>query len=127
MHKRDVFEYAILRVVPRPERGECINVGVVLYCKDQRFLQVATQPDEGKLKAICPSLDLEEVYSHLQAFEKICAGLADGGPIAALDLPSRFRWLTARRSTIVQASEVHPGLTANASATLQRLFEELVK
>jgi hypothetical protein len=121
-----LFEYAIIRIVPRVEREEFVNTGVILYCKDLKFLQCLYTLNKEKVSALCGEVDCEEVVEHLQSFERICNGEKDGGPIAALDLPSRFRWLTATRSTVVQSSKVHPGFSANPRETLQKLFEQLV-
>lgn len=126
MQDNHLFEYATIRVVPKVEREEFLNVGVVLYCKSQRFLSAMYSVDEIRLSVLCPALDIEELRKHLISFGKICAGDQDAGPIAALDLPSRFRWLTAKRSTIIQTSGVHPGLTQDAMKTLHRLHEQLV-
>jgi Protein of unknown function (DUF3037) len=121
-----LFEYAVIRVVPRVEREEFLNVGVILYCQDLKFLQTKFSVDHQRLLAFFPGLDLEELREHLCAFEKISLGATDGGPIARLDLPLRFRWLTAARSTIVQTSKVHPGLCINAEETLMKLHQQLV-
>jgi hypothetical protein len=121
-----VFEYAIVRVVPRVEREEFLNVGVILYCKSLQFLQAIFTIDEQRLLSLYPELDLEEIRCHLKAFEQISSGHPDGGPIAALDFASRFRWLTAKRSTILQTSGVHPGLCEDAAQTLQKLHAQLV-
>lgn len=121
-----VFEYAIVRVVPRVEREEFLNVGVILYCKSLQFLQAIFTIDEQRLLSLYPELDLEEIRCHLKAFEQISSGHPDGGPIAALDFASRFRWLTAKRSTILQTSGVHPGLCEDAGQTLQKLHAQLV-
>ena len=126
MQGKHLFEYAIIRVVPRVEREEFLNTGVVLYCRDLKFLQCRFTVNKEKLQALCSELDCSEIEDHLQAFEKVCNGGKDGGPIASLDLASRFRWLTATRSTIVQTSKVHPGFCTDASETLQKLFEQLV-
>lgn len=127
MPEKHLFEYAVMRIVPRVEREEFLNVGVVLYCKDLKFLKAYYSVNEERLKALCgDQLDCNEVNEHLTSFEKICKGSKDGGPIASLDLASRFRWLTATRSTIVQTSKVHPGLCVNAEETLKKLFEKLV-
>lgn len=127
MHaKKDVYEYAILRVVPRVERGEFLNVGVVVYCRSQSFLKVMITVDETRLLALFPDIDLDNIKAHLHSFENICLGHKVASPIARLDATSRFRWLTARRSSVIQASEVHPGLCSDANATLQKLHEELV-
>jgi hypothetical protein len=122
-----VFEYAVIRVVPRVEREEFINIGVILYCPKQKFLQCLFNLDVDRLRALSPHLDLDELKENIRAFSQICHGDAAGGPIAKLDIASRFRWLTATRSTIVQASKVHPGLcTADAEMTLARLYNQLV-
>ena len=120
-----VFEYAVLRVVPRVEREEFLNVGVVLYCRGLGFLQVRWQLPEARLQAFAPALDQAEVAVRLQAFEHICQGRATGGVIGQLPVAERFRWLTATRSTVVQCSPLHPGRTTDAAATLERLFAEL--
>lgn len=122
----DLFEYAIVRVVPRVERGEFINVGVILFCKSQKFLRSRIALNKVRLTALFPETDTEELSQHLQSFENICAGATSRSPIAALDDASRFRWLSARRSTVIQASEVHPGLCVNAQDTMNKLFEQLV-
>ena len=121
-----LFEYAVIRVVPKVEREEFMNVGVVLYCRDQRFLQTLFLLQEERLAAFSRHIDLEEIKAYLCAFEQICLGSTAGGPIAKLDIASRFRWLTATRSTIVQTSKVHPGLCADAAETLTRLHQQLV-
>jgi len=121
-----LFEYAIIRIVPRVEREEFLNTGVILYCKDLKFLECLYTLNKERVSAICGKVDCREIEDHLQSFERICKGAKDGGPIATLDLPSRFRWLTATRSTVVQSSKVHPGMTTDPKETLQRLFEQLV-
>lgn len=126
MPGKHLFEYAVVRVVPRVEREEFLNVGLVLYCKKQRYLQTAFHLDKERLQILSPQLDLDEVQAYLTAFEKISKGAKDGGPIAKLDLPSRFRWLTATRSTVVQVSKTHVGLCEDLEKAKQRLFEQLV-
>lgn len=126
MQEKDLFEYAVIRVVPRVEREEFLNVGVVLYCAKQKFLQAMYHVDENRLKACCSDLDLEELDENLASFAKIATGRKEGGPIGNLDLASRFRWLTATRSTVVQTSKVHPGFCEDARETLERLFSQLV-
>ena len=122
-----LFEYAVLRVVPRVEREEFINVGVILYCASQGFLQATCELPEARLRAFAgPGLDLADVRARLHAIARICGGRATGGPIGQLPLASRFRWLTAQRSTIIQTSAVHPGLCDEAAATLARLHAQLV-
>ena len=122
-----LFEYAIIRLVPAVEREEFLNVGVILYCRDQQFLQMKYLLDEKRILSLFPKADIEDIDCHLQSFEKITHGEPAGGPIAALDLASRFRWLTAKRSTIVQLSPVHPGLCEIPQHTLDHLFEQLVQ
>ncbi len=122
-----LFEYAVIRVVPCVEREEFLNVGVILYCSAQGFLQTRFALDEDRLRAFSGVLDMDELEARLHAFERICAGRAQGGPIGQLPISGRFRWLTATRSTVVQTSAVHPGLCADADQTLDRLFEQLVK
>lgn len=121
-----VFEYAIIRVVPRVEREEFINIGVILFCAKQKFLKVLFNLDNKRLAGFCGDLDLDCLKDNINSLERICNGEKDAGPIAQLDQPSRFRWLTATRSTVVQASKVHPGMTVDAEATLNRLFEQMV-
>ncbi len=121
-----LFEYAVLRVVPRVEREEFMNVGVILYCPKQKFLQTLFTLDEPRLKAIFPGIDIAEVNAHLEAFRHIALGHPEGGAIGALDIASRFRWLTATRSTILQPSKVHPGFCGDPAGALQRLHNQLV-
>ncbi|WP_128544243.1 DUF3037 domain-containing protein [Larkinella soli] len=126
MPEKHVFEYAVLRVVPRVEREEFLNVGVIVYCPAQGFLKTRYELTGGRLQAFTAELDLDEVRERLSAFERVCAGRKEGGPIGQLPMAARFRWLTANRSTIVQTSAVHPGLCADAAETLDRLFRQLV-
>lgn len=126
MHEKLLFEYAVIRVVPRVEREEFLNVGIILYCKQKKYLHCVYTLSKEKLSVICPLLDCDEVKSHLHSFEAICKGSEEAGSIGKLDLPSRFRWLTATRSTVVQTSKVHPGFCDDLNETLQKLFEQLV-
>src|SRR4051812_34216355 len=125
MQDNHLFEYAVIRVMPRVEREEFLNIGVILYCKQQRFLQAIYTLDEQRLCAFCATLDMAVLKEYLYAFEQICIGNKTG-TIASLDMASRFRWLTATRSTILQTSKVHPGFTGNPQQTLIRLHEQLV-
>ncbi len=125
MQDKHLFEYAVIRAVPRVEREEFLNVGVILYCKGLKFLQSKCDLDESRLTAFSKDAHAEEIKDSLRAFAQISAG-KDGGPIGKLDDASRFRWLTATRSTVVQTSKVHPGFCVDAEATLKRLFRELV-
>lgn len=120
------YEYALIRVVPRVERGEYVNVGVVLLCRQRRFLEARLQPSRGLLLAIAPDLDLEAVAEQLELIPRVCAGGADAGPIGALPLHERFRWLTAPRSTVIQPSPVHTGLCDDPGAALERVFRQMV-
>jgi hypothetical protein len=126
MQEKQLFEYAVIRVVPRVEREEFLNVGVILYCKDEKFLQSKCDLNEERLAVFSKDIDADEIKESLRAFGQISAGSKDSGPIGKLDVASRFRWLTAKRSTIVQTSEVHPGLCEDARVTLDHLFKELV-
>jgi hypothetical protein len=126
MQEKLLFEYAVIRIVPRVEREEFLNAGVILYCSAKRFLQMRYILKQDRLGACCPDLDMQELEARLKAIESICAGGKEGGTIGALPLASRFRWLTATRSTIVQTSAVHPGLCMDPLETLERLFSELV-
>lgn len=126
MPEKHLYEYAVIRVVPRVEREEFCNVGIVLFCKRDNFLKVLYKLDEAKLKMFSDEVDIEQLQKNLESFEKICNGEKDGGPIAQLDVPSRFRWLTAVRSSVIQTSRPHPGMCADLEHTLQRLYKELV-
>ncbi len=124
---RDVFEYALLRVVPRVERGECINAGVLVYCRAKAYVGVRTHLDEAKLLALDPDADVPGVRAALTAVEGVCAGGEAAGQAAADDPGRRFRWLIAPRSTIVQPGPVHTGLTADPAAEADRLLDLLVR
>ena len=126
MPEREDFQYAIVRVVPHVERGECLNAGVVLFCRRLRFLGARTGLDEAALAAVAPDCEAAGVRAHLETLERVAPGAADGGPIAALEPSERFHWLTAPSSTIVQSSAVHTGLTSDPAAELEHLFERLV-
>jgi len=126
MQENHLFEYAVLRFVPMVEREEFLNIGVILLCAKEKFLQLRFEFDEPRLKVICPQVDLSELRKQLQSFEQICKGGAEGGTIGKLSIAERFRWLTATRSTVVQTSKVHPGLCADASEMLDRLYRQLV-
>jgi hypothetical protein len=121
-----LFEYAVIRIVPRVEREEFLNVGVILYCQEEKFLQTAFELDEIRLRSFYANIDLGELRDCLNSFVQISRGSSEGGPISRLDMASRFRWLTATRSTVVQISKTHPGLCDNASETLSHLIRQLV-
>ncbi|MFI2642557.1 DUF3037 domain-containing protein [Streptomyces sp. NPDC018610] len=124
---RDVFEYALLRVVPRIERGECVNAGVLVYCRAQAYVGARTHLDEARLLALDPAADVAGVRAALGAVEGVCAGGAAAGQAAGDDPGRRFRWLVAPRSTIVQPGPVHTGLTADPAAEAERLLDLLVR
>ncbi|THU30381.1 DUF3037 domain-containing protein [Niastella caeni] len=126
MQEKYLFEYAVIRIVPKVEREEFCNVGIILYCKAQKFLQTKHTVNESRIRSLDEKADIAEIQAYLQAFEKICKGAKDGGPIAQLDMPSRFRWLTAQRSTILQTSRVHPGFCKDPQEALARLHDQLV-
>jgi len=120
------FDYAVLRIVPRVERQEFLNAGVILFCLERRFLGARVRVYENRLSAVWPDLDVEMVRQHLNAFVKICRGDPDGGPIAQLSQRERFHWLVAPRSTVIQVSPVHTGLCNEPEVALDQLFRELV-
>lgn len=126
MQDKHLFEYAVIRVVPRVEREEFINVGVILYCAKKKFLQSAILINIERVKVLCKDLDLEQLKLNLNAITNICAGGKQSGTIGQLDQASKFRWLTATRSTVVQCSKVHPGFCEDPEQTLSRLKNELV-
>jgi len=120
------FSYAVYRVVPRVERGERMNVGVVVFSRPLGYLAAKTGLDEERLRALWPELDPEAVRPHLDALERIAAGAPDAGPIARLDETARFHWLVSPSSTIIQPSAVHTGLCGEPADELDKLFERLV-
>ena len=121
------FQYAIVRVVPHVERGECLNAGVVLFCRERRYLAAATALDEARVRVLAPDADLAALAAHLDAFCRVAAGDRDAGPIAALPASERFHWLVAPSSTVIQCSPVHTGLTDDPEAELERLVARLVR
>jgi phosphopantetheinyl transferase (holo-ACP synthase) len=126
MQGKFLFEYAVIRVMPRVEREEFINVGIILFCAKQKFLKSVFALDEAKVKAFSADVDVEELKENLCAFERISTAAKGSGPIGQYDQASRFRWLTATRSTVVQCSKVHPGFCDDAEETMLRLHQELV-
>lgn len=120
------FQYAVLRVVPRIEREEFVNVGVIVFCRTRGFLRARAELDTGRIEALGPGIDLETIREHLEARVAIAAGDADAGPIAQLPQSERFHWLVAPSSTVIQTSSVHSGLCEDPDAVLNRLFDELV-
>ena len=120
------FDYAVLRVVPRVEREEFINAGIVLFCRERRFLGARVYLDEARLRALWPETDVELTHRHLGAFVKVCNGDSDAAPIALLSQSERFHWLVAPRSTIIQVSPVHSGLCEAPERVMEHLFQQLV-
>ncbi len=120
------FEYAVVRVVPRVERGEFVNAGVILYCRTLGFLEAALALDPARLRALAPEADVALIESHLDSVARICRGGAEAGPIGALSQAERFQWLTAPRSTVIQVSEVHEGLCGDPRAALADAVREMV-
>jgi hypothetical protein len=121
---RHVFEYALVQAVPRAERGECLNIGVVLYCQAQDFLAVSVHVDGDRLRVLDAAVDVEGVERAATALQRTCEGQ---GPAGQTSLGQRFRWLTAPRSTVVRAGQVHSGLTGDPVAELERLVDVLVR
>lgn len=126
MQGKHLYEYAVIRLVPKVEREEFFNVGVILFSKKADYIKSICRVDEKKMQLYVSEVDREQVFAHLEVFNKISSGAPDGGPIARLDVPERFRWLTAVRSSCIQTSRPHAGFTDNLDGTLNRLFKELV-
>lgn len=126
MQEKHLYEYAVIRVLPVVEREEFLNAGIILFCKKAKFIKVLLNVNESRLAVFCKDLDVEQVKENLSSFEKIAMGKKNCGPIALMDIPERFRWLTAVRSSAIQTSRPHPGMCNNLEETAQRLYEELV-
>lgn len=126
MQESKLYEYAVIRLVPKVEREEFINIGLVMFSKREKYIRVEFHLCADKFKLMHSKLDYEDVTENLKSFQKIAKGEKEGGPIALLEIPERFRWLTAVRSAVVQTSRPHPGKSTNLEATFNRLFEELV-
>ena len=121
------YDYAIVRIVPRVERGEQINVGVILSCVDVDFLEARIALDPARLRALDPALDVDEIRAGLDTIPLVCAGGPEAGPIGMLPPRERFRWLVSPRSTVIQMSAVHTGRCADPAAALARLLDTMVK
>lgn len=126
MQERHLYEYAVIRFVPKVEREEFINVGIVLFSKQAKYLKSIYTINELKLKLFSSELDINCLREGLQVFDKICTGSKEGGVIAQMDIADRFRWLTAVKSSCIQVSRPHPGFSSDLDKTLERLFKELV-
>ena len=127
MHALDHYDYAVIRVVPRVEREEFSNVGVILSCEASRYLEARIELDEARLRALAPDLDIESVSRHLQAVTAICRGGPGTGPIGQLPPRARFHWLTAKRSSILQTSPVHTGKCSDMDAIMEHLLRRMVR
>ena len=127
MRVQSSYDYAIVRVVPRVERGEFVNAGVLLFCRTRRFLGARIALDASRLVAIAPQLDITDVARHLAVIPLVCAGGVGSGPIGLLPLAERFHWLVAPRSAMIQTSPVHSGLCDEPAAELEQLLEALVR
>jgi hypothetical protein len=127
MHERFVFDYAVVRVVPRVDRGELLNAGVIVFSPTAGFLDCRIELDHARLLALAPSIDIAVVESYLEAIPKICAGGGEAGSIGDLPQRARFHWLVAPRSTVIQTSAVHSGVHEDPKVAMEGLFEKLVR
>jgi len=126
MPDKVTYEYATIRLVPKVERGEFINVGVILFSKRKKYLGIHYQLDEKRITAFANQIDIETISDYLKAWEAVCKGGKSGGRIGELEMPVRFRWLTSSRSTIIQSSKVHPGICEHPEKVLDELFVKYV-
>lgn len=126
MQDKFIYEYAVIRVVPKVEREEFLNVGVILFSKPQKYIGIKYHIDPERLKAFSCEVDIDVLNQYLNAWELICKGGDEGGSIGKFEIASRFRWLTATRSTIIQSSKVHPGLCNNLEEKLEELYHRYV-
>jgi hypothetical protein len=121
------YDYVIVRIVPRPERGECLNVGVILFSREANFLDGVVEPNWERIQALHPDIDRTEVERQLDHMKQVITGAKDAGPIAQLTLSKRFHWLSGPRSTVVQVSPMHSGLSCDPAKALERLVEQMVR
>ena len=126
MPEQSSFDYAVIRIVPRVEREEFVNAGVIVFCLERQFLEARIHVDEPRLKALWPEIDIPLVREHLEAFPRVCSGDPEGGPIARLTQRERFHWLVAPRSTIIQVSPVHTGLCDSPEQAMENVFRRLL-
>ena len=126
MSKSEMYEYAIIRLVPLVEREEFINIGVILYSKRKDYLDMKIHLDEDRILSFSKDIEIELIKRYLDGWRKVCNGSKEGGPIGQLEMHLRFRWLTANRSTIIQSSEVHPGSSTEPGKELDILFQKFV-
>ena len=127
MHAHSSYDYAVIRVVPRVERQEFVNAGVILWCQERDFLEARVELDEARVRMLDAAVDMDAVRRHLESISIICAGGANAGPIGKLPKRQRFDWLVAPRSTIIQTSAVHSGRTSDPSTTMDRLLDSMVR
>jgi hypothetical protein len=121
------FDYTIVRIVPRPERGECVNVGVILFCREANYLDGVIEPDWDRVLALEPEIDQEEAARQLKHLKQVIGGKRGAGPIAEMPASKRFHWLSGPRSTVIQVSPMHSGLCDDPAATLQRLAGQVLE
>ena len=127
MQEDKLYEYAVIRLVPKVEREEFFNIGLDLFSKREKYIRIECAICPQKFEVMHCKIDFEDIQQNLESFEKVANGAKDGGEIAKLEIPERFRWLTAVRSSVVQTSRPHPGKSKNLDETFERLFEELVR
>ncbi len=126
MEDKVIYEFAIIRLVPKVEREEFINIGVILLSKEKNFLEIKYKIEEERIKCFSDELDLDMVEQYLQAWKAVCLGGQEGGTIGGMDISSRFRWLVASRSTIIQSSQPHPGMCHDPERVLADIFDKYV-
>jgi hypothetical protein len=126
MQEQHLYDYAVIRVVPKVEREEFINVGLMVFCKRQKYLRIQYLIPIEKIQLFDAEFDVEQLKTNLNSFTKICSGKKEGGPIATFEIAERFRWLTAIKSSSIQTSRPHSGFSGNLDATFERLFTELI-
>ena len=127
MPENKIYEYSVIRLVPKVEREEFFNIGLIMFSKREKYIRFEFHLCTEKFKSMNPELDYSAISQNLENFKHVASGKKEGGPIALLDIPERFRWLTAVRSSVIQTSRPHPGKTQDLDGTFARLFEELVK
>ena len=127
MPENKIYEYSVIRLVPKVEREEFFNIGLLLFSKKEKYIRFEFHLCTEKFQSMKSKLELEDLSQNLENFKHVASGEKEGGPIALLDIPERFRWLTAVRSSVIQTSRPHPGKTQDLDGTFERLFEELVK
>ncbi|KIX19649.1 hypothetical protein SY27_17710 [Flavobacterium sp. 316] len=126
MHEKHLYDYAVIRVIPKVEREEFINIGLMLFSKRQKYLRIKYHIPHEKITSFCPEFDLEQLKINLDAFVNICEGKKEGGPIATFEIAERFRWITAVKSSSIQTSRPHSGFSYDLEATFEKLYLELV-